>query len=82
MTWSRSQKPCETVRSILAKTSSLDVTNPVYGKLHAYLHHIDHMIWWPYWSGAQQVFLFIKPVDCPRRSFENALLQYFDHTEN
>ena len=30
MAWSRSQKPCETVRSILAKTPSLDVTNPVY----------------------------------------------------
>ena len=29
MAWSRSQKPCETVRSILAKTPSLDVTNPV-----------------------------------------------------
>ena len=38
MAWSRSQKPCETVRSILAKTPSLDVTNPVLDTKKESLH--------------------------------------------
>ena len=47
MAWSRSQKPCETVRSILAKTSSLDVTNPVQKETEIEIvddHHIHDLI--------------------------------------
>ena len=45
MAWSRSKKPCETVRSILAKTSSLDVTNPVVSSIIYVACHIIYMLY-------------------------------------
>ena len=41
MAWSRSQKPCETVRSILAKTPSIDVTNPVQSSFGSCLFSVN-----------------------------------------